>query len=87
MDQRMITNHGKVMAHLKPRRGPRQMPLATKLHGSRGKRNPDDTQEQLDELDDSVWTFDTCPYMIEIESDYSKCYCSARAREHCKREI
>lgn len=81
------------------------MPLATKPHGPRRKRNPDDTKEQLDEilddaiqfkeetnellrhLDNSVWTYDTCPYMLATEGDDSKCYCSARTREHCRLEI
>ena len=90
---------------LKPRRGPRQMSTATKPHGTRRKRNPDDTEEQMEEiredakqfmeenrelmgkLNDDVLIYAECPYMVAEYGDDTKCYCSARTREHCRNDI
>ena len=42
------------MGHLRARKGPRQMPMATKPHGGRGKRNPPTVAEEMDRMDEDA---------------------------------
>ena len=73
------------MGHLRARKGPRKMTMATKPHGGRGKRNPPTVAEEMDRMaeDEALDMQELDDLMRHIFGDNNTCdFCDQPIEDH-----